>query len=173
MLAVKGLTVVVLLLVCWEDLRHRAVHWSLFPLTGLLFGAPAYLGRSHAAWLADLGMNALFLLVQAVALVAWTSLRYGRWTDPIGRMIGMGDVLFLAAIVPGLSFDHFAPYYVSGLVLCLVLHLTVLRHWPGQPRTVPTAGLLAAYLACWVVMEQLGRMPPLHQGEQAMVFWHG
>ena len=69
MLAVKGLTVVVLLLVCWEDLRHRAVHWSLFPLTGLLLGAPAYLGRSHAAWLADLGMNALFLLVQAVALV--------------------------------------------------------------------------------------------------------
>ena len=173
MAGVKAMTVLLLLVLCWEDLRHRAVHWSLFPLLLVMLAVPAYLGQSRSAWLANTGLNVLFLLGQFAAVSAWSALRYGRWSNLFRRELGVGDGLFLAVVAAGLSFERFVPYYVTGLVLCLLLQVTVLRWWPGQPRTVPTAGLLAAYLACWVALEQLHLTAPLHAGDQALDLWHG
>lgn len=167
MLAIKLCTIAILVIVFLEDLRLRAVHWALFPLLLAALLLPHFLHGSAVDGAASLAFNLGFLLVQGGAALALVMLRRGAWTNPFHSLIGLGDVLFLAIVAAGLSTELFLPFYLSGLVLCLLGYGLLIWLKPTTQRTVPTAGFLALYLACWVALEQLGVLPALHTGSFA------
>ena len=167
MLAIKLCTIVILVIVFVEDLRLRAVHWALFPLLLVALVIPQIFHGSAVNGAASLAFNLGFLVVQGGAALALVMLRRGEWTNPFHSLIGSGDVLFLAIAAAGLSTEHFLPFYLSGLVLCLLGYGLLIWLKPTTQRTVPTAGFLALYLACWVALEQLGVLPALHTGSFA------
>ncbi|MBK9288471.1 MAG: hypothetical protein IPN38_12495 [Flavobacteriales bacterium] len=164
MLAIKLCTIAILVIVFLEDLRLRAVQWALFPLLLAALLLPHFLQGSAVDGVASLAFNLGFLLVQGGAALALVMLRRGEWSNPFHSLIGSGDVLFLAIVAAGLSTERFLPFYLSGLVLCLLGYGLLIWLKPTTQRTVPTAGFLALYLACWVALEQLGVLPALHTG---------
>jgi hypothetical protein len=167
MLGVKLCTILFLLIVFVEDLKLRAVHWSMFPALFMLMGVPAFLGQPKHDWYGSIAFNLGFLLLQGGAALALVMLRRQRWSNPFNTLIGMGDVYFLIIAAIGLSTEHFLPFYLSGLALCLVGYGLLVWFEPGTERTVPTAGFLALYLACLVALEQVGVLPTLHTGSFA------
>ncbi|MBS1580907.1 MAG: hypothetical protein JST66_01780 [Bacteroidetes bacterium] len=174
MVAIKILTVLLLGVIAWEDLRHRAIHWSLLPGLFLCLAVPAFLGRPRGAWYADTGFNLAFLAVQFTVAVGLVMLRHRRWENPVDRWVGLGDLLFLAVLATGLSRWSFLVFYLSGLVLCIPAYLLLVRWAPRTVRSVPLAGFLAIYLGIWMLAHLSGHVDALyHDGIATNLPAHG
>lgn len=147
---------VLCLLFLVEDLRHRAVHWSLFAQAFLCFGVFGLftLGRRHL--LAELPVNLTFLALLMTGVVLYCRLRAGRWVNPLHGHMGAGDVLFLLACTPLFPRHAFAIFVVSGSLFALLAYGVLRVLMPRQPATVPSAGLMALYLGTWLVLERTG-----------------
>lgn len=164
MTLIKLASILLLALVFAEDLRHRAVHWALFPLLLITLAIPAVREQPFGAWAASAVLNAGFVVLQLGAGLALVMLRQGQWRAPFTHLIGLGDVLFLLVVACGLSTERFIPYYITGLIATLLGHLLLRWSRPSAAPTVPTAGLLALWLAGWIALEQLGVLGALHRG---------
>lgn len=151
------LSLLVLGVIAWEDLRYRAIRWWLLPALFLSMALPALL---HARpWYMDAGYNLIFLLVQFTAAVGLLLLRQRRFTNPVDNWVGTGDLLFLLVVALALPRWNFLLFYLSGLALCIPAQLLLRKLSPGAARSVPLAGFLAIYLGCWVALERSGLAP--------------
>ncbi len=167
---IQFLTLPVLGMIAWEDLRERSIHWwwlpvlalaaLLFPvlLQGLAVDGPRASGSTCAIlWFCNWAPPFLYLII-----------RHGAWMNPVDRFIGLGDVLFFLVLALGLSRSelHPLPTSLDWPFACSGL-LPVDPPAPHTPRTVPTAGFLAVYLAFWCVLDLLGVFPDLTTGSVA------
>ncbi len=151
-----------MMLVCgilfWEDLRYRAVHWSMLAQAFLCLGVFGILTNGQRCFWADVPVNLLFVALQFAGITAYVSLRERRWINPFKERVGPGDLLFMLACA--LAFPRFAfvLFIISGILFSLAAYgvLRLLR--PSQPSTVPTAGLLALYLATWLSFHLTGTL---------------
>ncbi|MBK7484533.1 MAG: hypothetical protein IPI72_17725 [Flavobacteriales bacterium] len=87
--------------------------------------------------------------------------------NPVDRYIGLGDILFFLVLALGLSRSNFILFLITGLALCVPAYFLLVRLHHSTPRTVPTAGFLAVYLAFWCVLDLLGVFPDLTTGSVA------
>lgn len=135
-----------------EDLRHRAVHWSLFAQAFLCFGVAGLLTLGRRTLLTELPVNLAFITLQFLGLFLYCSLRERRWVNPFRRHMGAGDLLFMLACAPLFPRHVFVLFMLSGIAFSLVGYGLLRTLLPKQPSTVPTAGLLALYLGTWLTM---------------------
>ncbi|MBK9629176.1 MAG: hypothetical protein IPO56_16145 [Flavobacteriales bacterium] len=87
--------------------------------------------------------------------------------NPVDRFIGLGDVLFFVVLALGLSRSNFIVFLLTGLAFCVPAFFPLVRLHSSTPRTVPTAGFLAVYLAFWCVLDLLDVFPDLTTGSVA------
>lgn len=164
MLIAKTLSLVVLAVIAWEDLRYRAIHWFLLVGLVLCLVMPALQERPVAEWGADTGYNLVFIVVQITLALGLLMIRQGRWENPLSRWIGLGDLLFLVVLAMGLSRWHFLIFYLGGLVLCLPTFLLMRWLAPRAAPSIPLAGLLSIYLGLWMVLHLSGHAPAFYAG---------
>lgn len=133
------------IIICYQDLRNRWVH--IVPLLVLLGSGLIFRWRLEgtAMW-QDLVANVVFILL--VLGLAWLIFklrkRPGKFID---EQIGLGDVVMFLSVATWLDTLGFICFFVSGLLLVLILVLILQAFNKLKPQfTIPLAGLLAAYL---------------------------
>jgi hypothetical protein len=136
-----------------EDVRHRAIHWSLFAGAFMCFGVAGLLIQGRRTLLAELPINLAFVGLQLLGLLLYCSFRERRWVNPFIRHMGAGDPLFLLACAPLFPRHVFVLFTLSGIAFALLGYGLLRLFLPKQPATVPTAGLMALYLGVWFAMK--------------------
>ncbi len=129
--------IIVFALILYQDLRYRGVHWVLFPL---LLAAGLFLAYDRLL-LSEIAYNLLFLLFILTALSLYLSIKFGRLINITKGFFGLGDVLFLIAIIPLFSFREYLIFFTLGTLAALLLHL--LSAGIRKQKSIPYAGYMA------------------------------
>ena len=162
MLILKLILIGTLGALIYEDLHTRTVKlWQLL-LAGTCLAIPALSALSIETALMQTGYNLFFLVAQLAIVLLWSLYKHGLPGLNIFKFIGAGDLVFFVILAIGLAPSRFMLFYISGLTLCLPAFLLMRKFFPDSPRTVPTAGFLAAYLGCWQLIEITGGMGPFY-----------
>lgn len=164
---IQFLTLPVLGMIAWEDLRERSIHWWWLPVLALALVLPSWSILSSDDQAARIAFNLSFLGLQLGATFFYLIIRHGAWMNPVDRYIGLGDLLFFLVLALGLSRSNFILFLITGLALCVPAFFLLVRLHHSTPRTVPTAGFLALYLAFWCVLDLLDVFPDLTAGSVA------
>jgi len=145
-LAVLGVFVV-------QDFKGRSVFWFLPPvLAGAFIGLRySLIGNFEEYWLPVI-FNLNFIALLLIVTTAACSFRKRRLIN-VFKFLGLGDILFLAAIAFYLSALNFALFFV-------ISSITVLFCWgmwrclSGKiARFIPLAGFYAFFLACALICD--------------------
>lgn len=145
--ATTVLAILCLIMIAWQDMVSRSVQWIWFPLlavAGLLQGYAGVLSPGRLFFC--VGCNWGFLAVQFAILAVYFLVRGTPLTHVIDEKIGWGDIFFLIAAGCFFSPLNFVSFYLSGLVVSLLITLV----WMGISRSmswqIPLAGLQSAWL---------------------------
>lgn len=148
MLIVEFTVLFCLGLICYQDLRYRAVYWLCFPvLAALLFFMKQQAAGTSAA-LIDAGIATVFFAVQLLLVWLYFSFKNKKPVNITVQYLGLGDILFLMALAFYLSPLNYVLFYVSSLivVLCYTIIQRSLNKDAGPE--IPLAGLQALLLGC-------------------------
>lgn len=125
----------------YQDFKYREIHVLL--IVGIFFVA---LGL---VWITDKELLAFlrpFLFVVVVTAVLWSyiSIRQKKLINPFDHHIGLGDILFFAAITPLFDLHSYILFFISSMILAISFSL-VFKEYVRQ-RLIPLAGILACLL---------------------------
>lgn len=145
------IAVLLLLVVFYQDYRHRAVYWILFPLLALVFLGYNLKLRNWEEVKDDLLINLGFIAVQLLLLTIYFSIKYKRPVNISSHLLGWGDILFIVALGFLFSPLNFVLYYLMSLLL-VVTGVLSMKLAGFRPSKIPLAGIQALFLSCvWFV----------------------
>ncbi len=124
----------------FQDIKYRHIHVVL-PI--LVFVAAMYMNKD-IIYIYDGLKSLLFLIINFAAITIYFSIKNSQPQNPFKTQIGIGDLLFLIAVIPLFSFRNFLLFFITGMVFSLLLY--VLFQNKSQPKTIPLAGYLSLYI---------------------------
>ena len=143
----KLILIIVLLVILFQDLKLRSVHWSLFPM--LL--ACSIILRIENIEIMQWGFSLLFLGTLMLSLTLYLTIKTGKLVNITNGFFSWGDVLFLLAIIPVFDVSMFILFFTFGTLLTLILH--VLAHVIKVQKTIPYAGYMALVSIFYILFE--------------------
>lgn len=150
---VQWLTILTLITIAVQDFKQRLVFWFLFPVLALLF----FLKNQQLSYLevglTDIALNFSIIVLILIYLKVFFSLRSKKWVKIIDNKIGLGDILFFAALAflfPLINF--FAFLWLSFIIIVLVYGSAILLKLKTS-RSIPLAGILATFLIPIYIIE--------------------
>lgn len=139
--SILNIALVVGLVLCViQDLKYRGIHIVLFPIILLLTLYSNY--RMDLGWV-DLLLSLTFLTVTIGILFLYIGLKESKMVNIFKKYLGIGDVLFFMAILPIFSFRNYILFFITGMILSMILHLLLNRF--QKHTTIPLAGYLSVY----------------------------
>ena len=137
--------VLLLLVVIYQDLKWRAVNLIIFP-TLLVCTFGVFMGEYYN-W-HSLLMNVLFITVIILALFVYISIKQKKLTNIFKAHFGLGDVLFMYAVLPLFSSRNLILFIICGMLFSLLLHVVINFKAIGKDAelTIPLAGYLSIFL---------------------------
>tara|TARA_R110000850_G_scaffold177270_2_gene303137 strand:- start:216 stop:494 length:279 start_codon:yes stop_codon:yes gene_type:complete len=72
-------------------------------------------------------------------------------SEVLKKYLGLGDILFFLLLALGLTTEVFLVFYLSSLILSLVLGLVFYKN-----RTIPLAGIQSVLLSTVIVLQSAG-----------------
>ena len=125
--------------ILYQDIKERRVYWFLFPMVGVTTGVLYFLETLPELFLSSAIVNAM-----VVAVLMGVLFLYSRFKlkTAINKIIGLGDVLFLFAMIFGFASVSFMVLLPCALLFSLILHLVVSRE---KNATVPLAGYMSLF----------------------------
>ena len=134
-----------LVFIVLQDFSYRAVHLALLGAIFLVSSVLLYFKTS------TLFNTQTFVYIVLIFAVLWMylSIKNKKITNPLKRHIGLGDILFLIAVTPLFYVYNYILFFVTGMLLTLVVTLVLKKYINKQ--TVPLAGILSAYLLILLV----------------------
>ena len=100
-------SMVVLLLIFYQDLRYRGVSWYLFPLGLVLLHISTWSGREPGVFWLDMVLNTGFLAFQLALLTVYFAWKRVSFRQLWNEYMGIGDVLFFLMLAIVLPFPFF------------------------------------------------------------------
>ncbi|HAD95776.1 MAG TPA: hypothetical protein DCG19_00140 [Cryomorphaceae bacterium] len=148
-------SMVVLLLIFYQDLRYRGVSWYLFPLGLVLLLISTWSGREPGVFWLDMVLNTGFLAFQLALLTVYFAWKRVSFRQLWNEYMGIGDVLFFLILAIVLPFPFFPVFMIASLLLSTLLGIIVFRR-----STVPLAGLQALFLLVFLLLEPFTGFSP-------------
>jgi hypothetical protein len=152
-LLIKIFALLILLIVFFQDILYRSVHWFLFPTLTILFIVLRLLsgqsGLGIAQWTV---INVSFILLVLLILSMWFSLKEGGWVNITTHLLGWGDILFLMCCAFYFSVLNFLFFYISsliGVLFCWIVWQIVSSS--KKNNQIPLAGLQAVILIIFLI----------------------
>lgn len=161
LLIIHSILIALMVVAFVQDMRHRAITWYVFPLIG---AAAICLFFVEGNSLLNVLMNLLFVTVIIGCLFIYIALKEKQIVNIFENHFGIGDVLFLVAVTPLFDQQHFVLFFISGMFLSALIHLTVYRK--KNVPTIPLAGYLAAYITLLIGIENISDLNLLY------THWH-
>jgi hypothetical protein len=125
----------------YQDVKERTIHVLWFAVIFVATSLINYLLTND--WIDSL-YSLLFLAVNISVLFVYVSIKNKRITNIFETHLGLGDVFFFIAIIPLFSVRNFILFFITGMLVSMVLHLafnTFQKH-----LTIPLAGYLSLFL---------------------------
>lgn len=141
----------ILLLVIWQDLKHRAIHFTL-PILVFIASLAVHIFSDDLNFIM-IFKNIGFVSVNIIGLVLYFSVKNKSVVNPIDSMIGLGDILFFIAITPLFDLKSFIVFFIAGMVFSLVTHL-ISNQFKTQ-KNIPLAGYLSVFLIGSIIIEHV------------------
>lgn len=129
--------IVLFLLVFYQDIKYKAVHWILFPLLLLISMLIGWETHTIHSWLFNLG----FVVFILGALTFYLTIKKRRLVNITDGFFSLGDILFLLAIIPLFDFQSYMVFFTLGTFFTLLLHLSV--HLFKPQTVIPYAGYMS------------------------------
>jgi hypothetical protein len=143
-------TILILILMTYQDLKYRAITWYTFPLLGgFLFILNSNLAVSEV--LLNIGFIAFNYLLATFII----SLRKGQLTNLLKAHIGLGDILLLMCLAFYFPPLNFFAFYISSLLLITAGAGIYIKFQKPHNFTVPLAGLQSCLLAGFITMSSI------------------
>ena len=154
MLFVKIIVLAILILIFVQDVRNRSVYWFLFPVLVVLFVIVHSLQHHLFAenWQAVL-VNIGFLVVQYLIVSVYFSIKSKQWVNITDNLLGWGDILFLLCITVYLSALNFLLFYVTSLIISLLIWLIWQLISKKKNKQIPLAGLQALIFTVFLAVD--------------------
>ncbi len=137
-----------LLLIFWEDLKFRAVHWPLFPLSFILLFLYRLNGNTWQELLSHWPLNLIFLFLNMSILVLLFRFKGVSLAMLLKEKMGLGDILFFIVLALILPFPVFPLFFILSIAIALSTGFI----W-FKGKTVPLAGIQAICLLTILVMD--------------------
>ena len=146
MLILNLLIIVILGLIAYQDFRFRAIHWALFFVLFLLCIITGFLSSEIIHFLQGCVFNFMFLLIQFILLLVYYSIKGISMKSVLNVFIGFGDLVFLGCIVFAFSKINFIVFYLTGMIVSLLIWLVSQFFSDNKEKLVPLAGLISSYM---------------------------
>jgi hypothetical protein len=143
----KVILIIVLLVILFQDLKLRSVHWSLFPM---VFVCAIFIGIENIEMM-QWGFSLLFLVTLMLSLTLYLTIKTGKLVNITNGFFSWGDILFLLAIIPVFDVSSFMLFFTFGTLITLVFH--VIAHVIKAQKTIPYAGYMALVSVFYVLFE--------------------
>jgi len=78
-------------------------------------------------------------------VTVYFSIKNKGWVNPFQNMIGIGDLLFLVALVPFFTSRNYILFFVMGMIFSLILY-GVIKSIYRIENTIPLAGYLSIFM---------------------------
>jgi len=170
-LVFKLLSLLLLIVIFWEDMRYRAVHWFLFPLLAVMLTSTYF--TSHAelnTLLINAGADVAFLILQFILITLYFSIRQKSRVNVFNSLIGWGDLLLLLTLCFYCSLLNFIGFYLLSLVLILAGWLGYRLIFSRNNKQIPLAGLQAILFAAIIAFSWLDTGIDLTQDDWLLKF---
>lgn len=145
---IKILLILSLLIIFVQDVKLRAVYWFLFPI---ILALSFWIGLESND-LINMGWNVLFFTFSMGFLTLYVSIKQGHLINISKGYFSLGDMFFLIAIIPLLTFPLYLLFFTTGTLLTLVVH-GVVASISKQSKTIPFAGYMALFLVAYLVFD--------------------
>ncbi len=141
--------IIILLFVCFQDLKKRTIHVGLPILIFLLALFINY--RSPELDFMVILYNIVFVCINIIGLTLILSFKNRAFVNPIDTSIGLGDLVFFIALTPLFSLRSFILFFILGLLFSLLTHsiFTLFKH----VQTIPLAGYLSAFVVISILIK--------------------
>lgn len=140
--------ILLFLLIFYQDLRFRGIHWIVFPALLLCSVLLKKENLNIEMILFNLGFLATLLLL----LTFYLSIKFQRFVDITKGFFSLGDILFLIALIPLFSSQLYMTYFIVGTILSLGFHL--IASTIKAQKNLPFAGYMALSGILFVICEQ-------------------
>ena len=143
----KVILISLLLVIFYEDLKARAVHWWLFPcvlLTSVLLTFDQFV-------LSRILFNVFYLILIVLLLTIYVSIRKRKFINIAKGYFSVGDSLFLLVVTPLFSIQNFIFFIVISSIYSLLTHFTLVKIKKSRMETIPYAGY-ASILLCGIIL---------------------
>lgn len=137
------LAVATLLSIAWQDFTQRAVYWLLFPLLFLVVGILSAAKISIEQTGINVLLNSAFIALQMLLATVYFSVKNRKLTNIFSSYLGLGDLLLLFSISAGFSFLNFIAFYISSLLVTILIFIAVVIKKQNQSYQIPLAGAQA------------------------------
>jgi hypothetical protein len=145
----------VLAFIAWQDFKFRAVYWWLFVWLLIALAAAKYLQADWHELQHDFTINAIFLLMQIIFLHVYFSLKERKIINLFKGYFGLGDLFFLVAIAAYFSFFNYLLFYLSSLLMVIMVNTALSYTAKRHDKKIPLAGEQAILLALLLITDQL------------------
>lgn len=142
------ITIATLLVIIWQDLKLRSIHWVTLPV---IFAGLVLL--NYPIEVNVILRNSLFIAILMVIVSLYVSARNRKWTNLTKRYFGLGDILFLVAITPVAEPYLFMLLFISGTLFTLLVTLIRMAIKP-QPN-IPFAGYFSIFLIGFISLDYI------------------
>lgn len=102
----------------------------------------------------QLAVNTALIVLLLISLLLYYRLRQGSFKGVVNQKLGAGDIVFWIAITPLFSLFNFMLFFISSLVIVLIVMMVRLAR--KQPvALIPLAGYQALVLAAIIIINAL------------------
>lgn len=146
--ALLTISLLLLLIIFFQDVKERRVYWFLFPFIGISLGWLNRLELGTQQFLIQGIVNLGIVLVVLSILFGYAKFKIKR---PFNQVFGLGDLLFFLVISFSFPTISFIVLFVGGVLFSGSLHLASF----GKKETVPLAGYMALFFAICLLVNEL------------------
>ena len=146
-----------LLIIFYQDIKHRKVTFLFFILSIVIGGYIHFTHTILQIFIANIGINFLILLSIGFILFLYAKFKLKK---SLFQTIGIGDFLFFLILAISFSIFSFLILFSTSLIFSLVLFLLLkpkLKH-----KTVPLAGFQALFLSIILVVNSVFKIVNLY-----------
>lgn len=126
----------------YQDLKSRAIHWIFILLLSVSSGLLTYLQGNLNLY--NVGVSLTFVIVLFSVVFIFLYVKNGNGIRSMKESIGLGDVLYLLAIIPLFHFRNYILYIIAGMFASILIY--ALTQKVRKEDTVPLAGYLSMLL---------------------------
>lgn len=143
----KAILILLFLIVLFQDLKWRSVHWIVFPF---MLTLSIFIGIEQIE-VVQWAFSFLFLAVLLLSLTLYLTLKTGKLVNITNGFFSWGDILFLVAIIPVFDLFGFMLFFTVGTLITLIFH--GIANWIKTQESVPYAGYMAVVSVFYVLFE--------------------